>query len=244
MLQASGYPLPRRVQVHGFLTVNGEKMSKRRGTFILARTYLDHLDPAYLRYYYASKLSGGVVDIDLNLDEFAAKVDADLVGKVVNLASRTARFMKGASLCEPYPEDGGLYADAVREGALIAAAYEACDTNQVTRRVMALADRANEYVEARAPWALSKQEGKEEEVRRVCSVALNLFRQITGYLEPVLPDLAAKSRELLNAGTEGSWGDTAAPLCGSPVAKFRHMMRRVDSDRIQAMLEASANRSD
>jgi methionyl-tRNA synthetase len=243
MLQASGHPLPRRVQVHGFLTVNGEKMSKRRGTFILARTYLDHLDPAYLRYYYASKLSGGVVDIDLNLDEFAAKVDADLVGKVVNLASRTARFMKGSSLCETYPEDGGLYADAVREGAAIAAAYEACDTNQVTRRVMALADRANEYVEARAPWALSKQEGSEEEVRRVCSVALNLFHQITGYLEPVLPDLAAKSRELLNAGTQGRWEDTALPLRGNPVAKFRHMMRRVDPDRVQAMLEASVQAS-
>ncbi len=244
MLKTAGFSLPHKVHIHGFLTVNGEKMSKRKGTFILARTYLEHLSPDYLRYYYASKLGGGVTDIDLNLDEFVAKVNADLVGKVVNLASRTARFLAGQRLCETYPEDGGLFAQAAAQADEIAAAYEACDTNRVCRLAMALADRANEYVEARAPWALRKQPDKQEELRAVCSAALNLFHQITSYLQPVLPRLAGQARELLGATGDGVWDDARTPLVGNALAEFRHLMQRVDPDRVKAVVAESAEADD
>jgi len=244
MLRAWGRPLPRRVHVHGFLTVNGEKMSKRKGTFVLGRTYLDHLSPDYLRYYFASKLSGDVSDIDLNLDEFVTKVNADLVGKVVNLASRTARFVAGETLADPYPDDGGLFAEGARAGEEIALAYEGCDTNRATRLVMALADRANEYVEAQAPWSLRKQPGNEGRVRAVCSVALALFHQIAVYLAPVQPRLAAEARALLGLAPEMAWEDAARPVTGATVGTFRHLMARVDPERVKAMIEAGAAASD
>jgi methionyl-tRNA synthetase len=244
MLKTAGFALPRKVHIHGFLTVNGEKMSSRKGTFILARTYLEHLSPDDLRYYYASKLSGSVTDIDLNLDEFVAKVNADLVGKVVNLASRTARFLKGQRLCETYPEDGGLFAQAAAQAEEIAAAYEARDTNRVCRLVMALADRANEYVEAKAPWALRKQPDQQGEVRAVCSVALNLFRQITSYLQPILPRLAGQARELLGATGDGAWDDARTPLTASELAEFRHLMQRVDPGLVKAVVAESAEAAD
>ena len=244
MLKTAGYELPtRQVQVNGFLTVNGEKMSKRKGTFLHARTWLDHLSPDVMRYYYASKTGAGVTDLDLNLDELVSKVNAEVVGKLVNLASRTARFVKGQNLCEAYPDDGGLFAAGAAAADEIAAAYEACDTGKVTRTVMALADRANEYVEAKAPWSLRKQEGMEEEVRRVCSVSLNLFRQLTTYLQPVLPDIAAKSNALLSAEA-GGWEDAQTPLTGNAVNKFEHLMQRVDADEVSAMVEASAAAAD
>jgi methionyl-tRNA synthetase len=241
MLKASGYSLPHQVHVHGFLTVNGEKMSKRKGTFILARTYLDHLGPDYLRYYYASKLSRRVSDLDLNLDEFVAKVNADLVGKVVNLASRTARFVAGQRLCDAYPDDGGLFEEGARAAHAVAEDYERCDSGQAVRTVMGLADAANEYVEARAPWTLRKQPGREEELRRVCTVALNLFHQIAICLQPVLPRLAEQARELLGQGGEARWEDARRPVLGAEVAPFRHLMQRVDPERVQAVLEASAD---
>jgi methionyl-tRNA synthetase len=240
MLKAGGYPLPRQVHVHGFLTVNGEKMSKSKGTFVLGRTYLDHLAPDYLRYYLASKLSDKIADMDLNLEEFVAKVNADLVGKVVNLASRTARFLKNSALAESYPDDGGLFEAGVAAGEEIARAYEACDTNRVTRLVMGLADRANEYVEAKAPWALKKQEGKQAEIREVCSVALGCFHQIATYLTPILPRLGEQARALLSVEGEARWEEAATPLVGRPVARFEHLMQRVDPDGVRAMLEASA----
>jgi methionyl-tRNA synthetase len=239
MLKTAGYQLPRAVHVHGFLTVNGEKMSKRRGTFVLARTWLEHLSPDYLRYYYASKLSSGVSDIDLNLEELVAKVNSDLVGKVVNLASRTARFLKNQTLCETYPDDGGLFAAARDAGIEIAAAYEERDSNRASRLVMALADRANEYVEAEAPWLLRRQEGKQEALRQVCSVALNLFHQLTLYLQPVLPGLSERARELLGVEGVPRWEDAAMPLVGLPVGRFAHMMQRVDPARVEAMVAAS-----
>jgi methionyl-tRNA synthetase len=239
MLKTAGYQLPRAVHVHGFLTVNGEKMSKRRGTFVLARTWLEHLSPDYLRYYYASKLSSGVSDIDLNLEELVAKVNSDLVGKVVNLASRTARFLKNQTLCETYPDDGGLFAAARDAGIEIAAAYEERDSNRASRLVMALADRANEYVEAEAPWLLRRQEDKQEALRQVCSVALNLFHQLTLYLQPVLPGLSERARELLGVEGVPRWEDAATPLVGLPVGRFAHMMQRVDPERVEAMVAAS-----
>jgi methionyl-tRNA synthetase len=240
MLRASGHPLPHQVHVHGFLTVNGEKMSKRKGTFVLARTWLDHVPSEPLRYYYASKLSGDVSDLDLNLDEFVAKVNSDLVGKFVNLASRTARFVEGRALVDPRADDGGLFARGAAAADEIAAAYEACDTNRVTRVVMALADRANEYVEARAPWSLRKQPDKQDELLSVCSASLQLFHQIAIYLAPILPRIAGEARTLLGAAPAFRFEDATALLTGQRVAPFRHLLPRIDPAKLQAVVEASA----
>jgi methionyl-tRNA synthetase len=236
MLKAAGFPLPKRVQVHGMLTVNGEKMSKSRGTFVLASTYLKHLDPAYLRYYYMSKLGSRVEDLDLNLDELVAKVNSDLVGKVVNLASRTARFVP--VLSSAYPDDGGLFTAAAAAGDEIADAYESCDFARAMRGVMALADRANEYVDQRAPWALKKQPEKAQELRDVCTVVLNLYRQIVVYLAPVLPQLVEQSRALLNAPLS-SWDEIKQPLLNVKLGEFSHLMQRVDPKKLEAMIEDS-----
>ena len=241
MLKTAGFQLPDSVHVHGFLTVNGEKMSKRKGTFVLASTYLDHLSPEYLRYYYASKLSARVDDLDLNFEEFVAKVNSDLVGKVVNLASRTARFVKDQALPDPYPaaRDGGLFAEAAAAGEAIAEAYEAKDTARAMRLIMGLADRANEFVENAAPWTLKKDPEKAVELLEVCAVALNLFRQLTIYLAPVLPRFAEESARLLSLEGETRWADAAKPVVGARVAKFKHLMERVDPEKVAAMTEAS-----
>jgi len=236
MLKASGFPLPKRVQVHGMLTVNGEKMSKSRGTFVLASTYLKHLDPAYLRYYYMSKLGSRVEDLDLNVEELAAKVNSDLIGKVVNLASRTARFV--TELSPSYPDDGGLFAAAAAAGAEIADAYENCDFARAMRTIMALADRANEFVDQKQPWALKKQPEKATELRDVCTAILNLYRQIVIYLAPVLPALCEQSRALLNAPLQ-SWDEAQTPLLSAKLGQFSHLMQRVDPQKIAAMIEES-----
>ena len=239
MLEAAGLALPTKVRVHGFLTVNGQKMSKSRGTFVLARTWLEHLDPAALRYYYAAKLSGGIDDIDLNLDEFMTKANADLVGKVVNLASRTARWLEATGLAATYPADGGLFDQAAADGIEIAAAYEAGDFARGMRLVMLAADRANAFVDAEQPWKLAKA-GPEAagRLQEVASVALNLFRQITVYLAPVLPTLAAQAGELVG-GAIRSWEESQTPLAGLPVAPFRPLMKRVEAAQIAAVIDAS-----
>jgi methionyl-tRNA synthetase len=237
MLHAAGFPLPKRVQVHGFLTVNGEKMSKSKGTFVQASTYLEHLDPAHLRYFYASKLGPKVDDIDLNLQEFTAKVNSDLVGKVVNLASRTARFVKDSGLSAAYPEDGGLFRDAALRGEEIAEAYEACDFARAMRSVMALADRANEYIDREEPWKLKKLPEKADALRDVCTVALNLYRQLVVYLAPVLPKLAEQSAKLLSASF-ASFEAAATPLVGTAVGEFEHLMQRVDPKQLEAVVSA------
>lgn len=238
MLEVAGFSLPTKVHIHGFLTVGGEKMSKSKGTFIRADTYLRHLDPAYLRYYYASKLGPRLDDIDLNLDEFLAKVNADLVGKVVNLASRSARFVQDLGLSAEYPDDGGLFAHAAGVGDEIAAAYEECDFNRAMRLVMELADRANPYVEAAEPWNLRKDPGKTKSLQDVCTVALNLFRQLAIYLAPVLPRLAEQTGQLLNTPIR-HWDESKTPLTGTPVAAFQHMLKRVEKKDADAMIEDS-----
>ncbi|HET7544667.1 MAG TPA: methionine--tRNA ligase [Polyangiaceae bacterium] len=238
MLHAAGFPLPKRVQVHGFLTVNGEKMSKSKGTFVQAATYLEHLDPAYLRYFYASKLGPKVDDLDLNLDEFTAKVNSDLVGKVVNLASRSARFVKDSGLSPSYPDDGGLFREAAARGEEIAEAYETCDFARAMRLVMALADRANEYIDREEPWKLKKQPEKAAELRDVCTVALNLYRQLIVYLAPVLPKLAEQSQKLLGAPFD-SFAAAQQPLLGTAVGEFEHLMQRVDPKKLEAVLAAT-----
>ena len=238
MLKTAGFSLPTKVHIHGFLNVGGEKMSKSKGTFIKAETYLKHLDPAYLRYYFASKLGPRLDDLDLNLEEFATKVNADMVGKVVNLASRTAKFAAKTGLAERYPEDGGLFAEAAAAGEAIAEAYEACDFARAMRLIMELADRANPYVENAQPWVLAKDPERQQELQDVCTVALNLFRQLAVYLAPVLPRLAEQCGQLL--GDEiTAWSQSQQPLTGISIGKFEHMLTRVKREDIEAMIEDS-----
>lgn len=238
MLKVANFTLPTKIHIHGFLTVDGRKMSKRDGTFVKAETFLKHLNPAALRYYYASKLNNRVEDIDLNLKEFTTKVNTDLVGKFINLASRTAKFVQDLGLSAEYPEDGGLFQQGVDAGEAIAAAYEACDFNRAMRLIMELADRANPYVESHEPWNLRKDPERQQELQDVCSVALNLFRQIAIYLQPVLPEIAEKTSSLLGEPIN-HWEQAATPLTGSPVTKFKHMMQRIEEKDVNAMIEES-----
>jgi len=238
MLQASGFQLPHHVQVHGFLTVNGEKMSKSKGTFIRASSYADHLDPSFLRYYYASRLTSKVDDLDLDLDDFVARVNSDVVGKVVNLASRTARLVQDVGLTAAYPDDGGLFAEASAVAGEIAEAYESCDYSRAMRTVMKLADRANEYVDRMQPWKLAKDPARARDLQEVCSVALNLYRQIVLYMAPVLPRLAEQSAELFGAPLD-RWELASTPLLGQKLTPFKHLMTRVDPQKVKAMVASS-----
>ncbi len=236
MLKTAGLNLPEKVHIHGFLNVAGEKMSKSKGTFVKASTYLKHLDPAALRYYYASKLGPRLDDLDLSPDEFVAKINSDLVGKVVNLASRSAKFVQATGLSKAYPDDGGLFQQAAAAGAEIAAAFEGCDYARATRQIMELADRANAYIDAKAPWKLAKDPAAASELQDVCTVALNLYRQIIVYLAPVLPKLAEQSGALLNDPIT-LWDQAQQPLVGTPVAPFSHLMKRLDRKDFDAMTE-------
>lgn len=238
MLKTAGFNLPSKVHIHGFLTVNGEKMSKSRGTFVNARTYLNHLDPAYFRYFIASKLSNGLDDLDLNLQEFIDKANADLVGKLVNIASRCAKFINGNEMSSPYPDDGGLFNAGAEAGERIAVCYENCDYSQAMREIMQLAEVANKYIEDQQPWTLKKDPEKQDELRNVCSIALNLFRQIVIYISPVLPDLATKTGELLSEKLD-AWSQASTPLTGNTVNKFTHMMKRIEEEQVQKMIEES-----
>ncbi|MDG9978886.1 methionine--tRNA ligase [Ectopseudomonas oleovorans] len=240
MLEGAGYRKPTAVNVHGYLTVNGQKMSKSRGTFIKARTYLDHLNPEYLRYYYASKLSRGVDDLDLNLEDFVQKVNSDLVGKVVNIASRCAGFIhKGNAgllvAANPEPELWDAFQAAAPS---IAEAYEARDFSRAMREIMALADRANAWIADKAPWALNKVEGKQAEVQQICALGINLFRQLVIMLKPVLPKLAAEAEAFLNVKPQ-SWADLALPLANHQLNPFNPLLTRIEQPKIEAMIEAS-----
>jgi methionyl-tRNA synthetase len=236
MLKTAGFNLPTKVHIHGFLTVNGEKMSKSKGTMFTAESYLRHLDPGALRYYYASKLGPRLDDLDLNLVEFANKVNADVVGKIVNLASRTAKFVETSGLSASYPDDVGLFATGAAVGEEIAEAYENCDYSRAMRLIVELADRANPFVEGNAPWTLKKDPSKQQQLQDVCTVALNLFRQLVVYLAPVLPKLAEQTGELLNDPIT-NWSQSQTPLVGTPVSKFAHLMKRIETKDIQAMIE-------
>jgi methionyl-tRNA synthetase len=244
MLTAAGYRLPSRVHIHGFLTVDGEKMSKRKGTFIRARTYLEHVvEPAYLRYYFAAKLSRKVEDIDLNLGEFVEKVNSDLVGKVVNLASRSASFIAAAGLAPgidaQWPEEGvNLLAAFLSAGEEIAALYDDCDYSEAMRRIMALADQANRYVERMAPWKLAKDPAQAPALRIACTIALNLFWRLAVLLAPVLPRLAEQAGELFGERI-GRWDDLARLQQGKPIRPFKHLLARLQAAAVTAMVEAS-----
>ena len=196
------------------------------------------MDPSLLRYFYAAKLSARVEDFDLSAEEFVAKVNADLVNKVVNLASRTAKFVEDIGLSAKYPDDDGLFAAGAAAGNDIREAYEATEYSKAMRIIMGLAERANPYVEDRKPWDLRKDPAKARELQDVCTVALNLFRQIAVYLTPVLPRLAQQTGELLNDPIR-SWDQSQRPLVGTSVSKFTHMLRRVEEKDVLAMLDES-----
>lgn len=240
MLEGAGYRKPTAINVHGYLTVNGQKMSKSRGTFIKARTYLDHLSPEYLRYYYASKLGRGVDDLDLNLEDFVQKVNSDLVGKVVNIASRCAGFIqKGNAGILIEGNAAPELTDAFLEAApSIAEAYEARDFARAMREIMGLADRANAWIADKAPWAMAKVEGKQDEVQAVCALGINLFRQLIIFLKPVLPVLAADAEAFLNVEPL-TWDDHRVLLANHQLNAFKPLMTRIDPVKVQAMTDAS-----
>ncbi|MCY1226387.1 Methionine--tRNA ligase [compost metagenome] len=240
MLEGAGYRKPTALNVHGYLTVNGQKMSKSRGTFIKARTYLDHLQPEYLRYYYASKLSRSVDDLDLNLEDFVQKVNSDLVGKVVNIASRCAGFIHKGNAGKLVAENAApeLFADFAAAVPSITEAFESRDFARAMREIMALADRANAWIADKAPWALAKQEGKQAEVQAVCAVGVNLFRQLVIFLKPVLPQLAAAAEQFLNVGPL-SWDDHKVLLADHQLNTFSPLMTRIEPAKIEAMIAAS-----
>ena len=240
VLQGSGHRLPDNVFVHGFLTVDGQKMSKSRGTFINARTYLDHLDPEYLRYYFAAKSGSGVDDIDLNLEDFRQRVNADLVGKVVNVASRCAGFIhkRFAGRLAAGIHDAALLQEFTGADQAIATAYEAREYSRAMREIMALADKANQYIDRHKPWEIARQEPESAELQQVCSLGLNLFRILIIYLKPVLPGLAQRAEAFLGIDPL-AWDDLAAPLLDHPINKFKPLLTRVEKNRIDAMIEDS-----
>ncbi len=240
MLEASGYRLPTAVNVHGFLTVDGQKMSKSRGTFIMASTYREHLEPDYLRYYYASKLGDGLTDIDLNLEDFVARVNSDLVGKFINIASRCAGFIQknfDGQLAESL-DNPALFEQVAGKAGEIAALFEARKYNQAIRIIMSLADEANRYIADQAPWKLVKQEGTADKVQQVCTTGINLFRSLMVYLKPVIPDTAEKAEAFLGAGSL-TWQDASTPLLGTRIEPFRTLMTRLEDKSIQAIVEAT-----
>ena len=238
MLHSAKLRTPTKICVHGFLTVNGTKMSKSRGTFINARTYLNHLNPEYLRYYFAAKLTSAVDDLDLNLEDFIQRVNSDLVGKVVNIASRTAKFINNAGgTLSTRVADPALWEKFVDAGAVIAAHYEARDFSKAMREIMALADAANEYIATQEPWKLAKQAGQEQYTLDVCTLGINMFRALLTYLKPVLPALTAKAEEFL--GETLSWAAPVQFRGGDQINTFVPLLTRVEKDKVDAMLEAS-----
>ncbi|TWU55352.1 methionine--tRNA ligase [Rubripirellula reticaptiva] len=243
MLKTAGFSLPTKVHIHGFLNVDGKKMSKRDGTLVSAESYLKYAHPSYLRYFYATKLSTRVEDLDLGIEEFADKVNSDLVGKVVNLASRVGKFAGQTGLAATYPDDGGLFKNAAEAGDEIAAAYEAGDFSRATRKIMELADAANPFVEHAKPWEMKKDPAREGELRDVCTIALNLFRQLAIYLAPVLPELAGQCERLLGDSIT-HWDQSKTPLLGTPVAKFERMLDRLNPEELQKMIDESKEVAD
>ncbi|MBL1320662.1 MAG: methionine--tRNA ligase [Methylophaga sp.] len=239
-LQGAGFRRPSSIFAHGFLTVDGKKMSKSRGTFIKARTYLDHLNPEYLRYYYAAKLGSGIDDIDLNLEDFQNRINSDLVGKVVNIASRCAGYINkkfdgqlSASLA-----DTALFEEFTAQADTIANKMENREFGHAMRDITALADKANQYIDEMKPWALAKEEGKEQQVHDIYSMGINLFRVLITYLKPVLPSTVEQAESFLNIEPL-NWNDVSTPLLNHTISKFKPLMTRIETDKIEAIQEAS-----
>ena len=239
MLTSANFRTPTKVCVHGFVTVNGKKMSKSRGTFINARCYLDHLNPEYLRYYYASKLTASVEDIDLNLEDFIQKVNSDLVGKVVNIASRCAKFVtKGNDgILSSTIADNALWQQVSEAGNKIAEHYENREYSKAIREIMAQADAANEYIAAKEPWKLNKDPSQQQQVQDICSLGINLFRLLLTYLKPVIPAMAADGEAFLN--DQLTWDSIKQPLIGHQINNFKPLLQRVEQEKVESMVEAS-----
>ena len=240
VLQGAGFRTPTSVYAHGFLTVNGQKMSKSRGTFIKARTYLDNLNPEFLRYYYAAKLGPTIEDIDLNLEDFIARVNSDLVGKLVNIASRCAGFIGkrfDGKLADTLPDES-LFAEFSDASETIASHYEKREYSKAMRLVMALADKANRYIDERKPWVMAKNKEQLSEVQLVCTQGINMFRSLMVYLSPVIPVVAANARTFLNEDA-WQWADAGTPLLGTSLQKFKPLLTRVEADQVQRMVDAS-----
>ena len=238
VLEASNMRRPTAVHAHGFLTVNGQKMSKSRGTFITARRYLENFSPEYLRYYFAAKLSGGIDDLDLNLDEFTTRLNSDIVGKLVNIASRCAGFItKNAAgrLATALP-DGPLYQAFVDAGGIIAGHYEARDTASAIRDIMALADRANQYIDLRKPWLMAKDPSQADEVRGVCTQGLNLFRVLMIYLQPVLPQMTVHAQRFFGE-TDWTWAHAAAPRLSGAINPYEALATRLDPKAVARLVD-------
>jgi methionyl-tRNA synthetase len=240
VLHGSGFRRPTAVHVHGFLTINGQKMSKSRGTFITARRYLDHLPAEALRYYFAAKLGAGVDDIDLSLEDFTARVNSDLVGKLVNIASRCAGFIaRGGGRLAPALADSALYAEFTAAAPRLASLYEARDYSQAIREIMALADKANQYVDANKPWALAKDPARAAEVIAVATQGINLFRVLMVYLAPVLPQMACKAAAFLGAPL-ARWDEIDQPLLGTPLANYEPLALRLDPKQVGALVDTAS----
>jgi methionyl-tRNA synthetase len=240
VLQGSGFRAPTSVYAHGFLTVNGHKMSKSRGTFIKARTYLDNLNPEFLRYYYAAKLGPTIEDIDLNLEDFIARVNSDLVGKLINIASRCAGFINkrfDGQLAGKL-DDAALFARFADASEAIAAHYENREYSKAMRLIMALADEANRYIDEHKPWVMAKVEDQLPEVQLVCTQGINMFRSLMIYLSPVIPVVAADARAYLNEDS-WQWQDASSPLLDKNLPKFKPLLTRVEADQVQRMVEQS-----
>ncbi|MDP8162112.1 methionine--tRNA ligase [Pasteurella skyensis] len=237
MLEGAGFRKPTNIFTHGYVTVNGEKMSKSRGTFIQASTYLKHIDPECLRYYYAAKLHNRIEDLDFNLEDFVQRVNSDIVNKLVNLASRNAGFIKKRfdNQLSSNLDDEALFAEFTEKSQQIATFYEDREYSKAIREIMALADKANKYVDEKAPWILAKEEGKEEELHNICSMGIQLFRVLMTYLKPVMPVLAEKSEAFLQ--TELTWKNIATPLLAHKVSPFKALFSRLEQKQTDAVVE-------
>lgn len=240
VLDGAGFRTPTRIHTHGFITVDGTRMSKSRGTFINASTYLEHLEPEYLRYYYATKLSGTVDDMDINLDDFVQRVNSDLVGKVVNIASRCAGFINKQfdGMLSDGLDDPALWDECTGVADTIAGHYEHDETSKAVREITRLADLANQYIANHAPWQLIKEDGQRDKVQAVCSMGLNLFRVLIIYLKPILPKMAAESEAFLNVAPL-TWADLARPLLEHRIEPFKPLFARLERKTVDKLIEAS-----
>jgi methionyl-tRNA synthetase len=244
ILTNCGFRTPTAVHVHGYLTINGEKMSKSRGTFISARNYLDHLQPEYLRYYYATKLSTSIDDLDFNTEDFAQKINSDLVGKFVNIASRCAGFITkkfDGKLATALPETmQQFYQQFPQAAETIANFYEAADFAKAMRAILALADTANSWINDAKPWVIAKDPNNDMQLlQQICTVGINIFRVLAIYLKPVLPQLAVNVEQFLNVSAF-NWEDSQELLLNHTINKFKPLMQRIEPEKITAVLDASA----
>lgn len=237
LLTSAGFRMPNAIFVHGYLTINGEKLSKSRGIFITAQKYLQYLEPEYLRYYFAAKLNSSINDIDLNLEDFRTKINSDLIGKIINIASRCAKFInnKFDNMLSSALAEEKLFNEFIYQGENIALLFERREYSNAIREIMQLADRANRYIDEKKPWVLVKQEGREQEVQNVCSTGLNLFRILMSYLKPILPKTAMNIEDFLNIPPL-DWSSMKKPLLNHKINEFKPLMQRIEKEKIEALL--------